>query len=564
MGFRGILAELRHRGVLKVAVAYAAIGWVALQSLSLLFQNFDAPDWVIKVVTTLVILGFPIACLMAWGFEFTPQGVRPFKPTPGGPTPKPGSDAPPSIAVLPFVDMSAEHDQQYLGDGIAEELLNALASIEGLNVAARTSSFSLAGRGASMTEIGDTLHVRHVLEGSVRRAGQKLRVTAQLIDVGSGFHLFSQAYDRAVEDIFEIQNEIAHEIASALLPKLGLAQDVMLVKQGTTNLEAYNLRLKAHQWLLSPDPKTFGMAIEQLRRAIALDPSYGDAWGDLGYIYAYSATWARDPMSPMMEASTAAARALAHSPANVAALLAQAFVSMVIHRDPEAAAGHYARARAAGADLSAWAFNKAYVLDGPLGHFDEAIAALADAESKDPLAPTLKWILIEMQLAAGRTAQALETAERLHQCQPRVPGSMAYEAYAYIAAGDLPRAEQSLVELKAATSDDFWHVALIEFAICAVTDKREDARHLLDGLMSKIDAGVMVSPFIIAIGYAALGDSGLAVEWWQRAVEQHHPHWVQMTTRFRCHPVIGKDPRFLALLKRMGLAGDGDATAAGQ
>ena len=100
-------------------------------------------------------------------------------------------------------------------------------------------------------------------------------------------------------------------IAGALLPKLGLAQGVMLVKQGTTNLDAYNLRLKAHQWLLSPDPKTFGMAIEQLQHAIALDPSYGDAWGELGYIYAYSATWARDPMSPMMEASTAAARALA-------------------------------------------------------------------------------------------------------------------------------------------------------------------------------------------------------------------------------------------------------------
>jgi tetratricopeptide (TPR) repeat protein len=237
---------------------------------------------------------------------------------------------------------------------------------------------------------------------------------------------------------------------------------------------------------------------------------------------------------------------------------------MVIHRDPATAASHYARARAAGVDLSAWAFNKAYVLDGPLGHFDEAIAALGDAELKDPLAPTLKWILIEMQLAAGRTAQALETAERLHQCQPRVPGSMAYEAYAFLAAGDLARTEQSLLELKAATSDDFWHVALIKFDICAATGKREDAQRLLDDLMSKIDAGVLVSPFIIAVGYAALGDSGQAVEWWKRAVEQHHPHWAQMTTRFRCHPVIGKDPRFLALLRRMGLESDAQEKGAVQ
>ena len=189
---------------------------------------------------------------------------------------------PPSIAVLPFVDMSAEHDQQYLGDGIAEELLNALASIEGLNVAARTSSFSFAGKGASIKEIGDTLHVRHVLEGSVRRSGQKLRVTAQLIDVESGFHLYSQAYDREVKDIFEIQNEIAREIVAALMPKLGLKKDANLVKQGTTNLEAYNLRLKAHQVLT-----VIRLCDGQYRdRATQRDhprSDYGGAWGDLSY-----------------------------------------------------------------------------------------------------------------------------------------------------------------------------------------------------------------------------------------------------------------------------------------
>jgi TolB-like protein len=162
--------------------------------------------------------------------------------------------------------MTAEHDQQYLGDGIAEELLNALASIEGLNVAARTSSFSFAGKGASMTEIGDRLHVRHVLEGSVRRAGQRLRVTAQLIDVRSGFHLFTQSYDREVHDIFEIQNDIAHEIASALLPKLGLSKDVMLVRQGTGNVEAYGLRLR-RPWTCSSIATQSGLRAVTSRHA---------------------------------------------------------------------------------------------------------------------------------------------------------------------------------------------------------------------------------------------------------------------------------------------------------
>ena len=162
---------------------------------------------------------------MTWGFDIAPEGVRP----------APKSAAPgkanvlPSIAVLPLADMSGERDQQYLGDGIAEELLNALTSVEGLNVAARTSSFSFHDKGATVKEIGDTLHVCTVLEGSVRRSGQKLRVTAQLIDVESGFHLFSQSYDCQVRDIFDIQNEIAREIVTALMPKLGLKEGAKLV-----------------------------------------------------------------------------------------------------------------------------------------------------------------------------------------------------------------------------------------------------------------------------------------------------------------------------------------------
>ena len=152
--------------------------------------------------------------------------------------------------------MSAERDQRYLGEGIAEELLNALTSIAGLSVAARTSSFSFEGKNATVREIGDVLQVRHVLEGSVRRSGQKLRVTAQLVDVESGFHLFSQIYDRQVKDVFEIQNDLAPRCATALMPKLGLKKGAKLIRPSTLNIEAYNLRLKARQWLMAPSPRT--------------------------------------------------------------------------------------------------------------------------------------------------------------------------------------------------------------------------------------------------------------------------------------------------------------------
>jgi len=224
---------------------------------------------VLKVVTTLAILDFPVVCLMAWGFDITAEGVRPVPPMPRDTTPPPqpsargpvsttDESATLSIAVLPFVDMSAGHDQQYLGDGTAEGLLNALASIDGLNVAVRTSFFSFHGKDVTVKEIGDMLHARHVLEGSVRRSGQKLRVTTQLIDVDTGFHLFSQSCDR--------------EFVAALMPKLGIGRDANLVKQGTTNLEAFNLWLKAHEWLRNPNPIAVDAALEHLRQAVELDP----------------------------------------------------------------------------------------------------------------------------------------------------------------------------------------------------------------------------------------------------------------------------------------------------
>jgi TolB-like protein len=462
--------------------------------------------------------------------------------------------ATPSIAVLPFADMSPEHDQQYLGDGIAEELLNALASIEGLNVAARTSSFSFAGKGASIKEIGDTLHVRHVLEGSVRRSGQRLRVTAQLIDVETGFHRYSQSYDREVKDVFDIQNEIAREIITALMPRLGLSKDVALIKQGTSNLEAYNLRLKAHPALMNPAPGTLGPATQQLRQAITLDPQYSDAWGDLSYAYAYMANWATDPVPLLVNATSAAAVALSDSPTNVMGLLTQGAASAIVHHDYVAAGSYFERARAAGGDFSIWAFQKAYIHDGPLGHYDEAIAMLKEAERKDPLAPNLRWALIEMYLASGRVTEAVATAKEFQRLGSRAPGGIMLCGLAYLAAGDLQSARESLGSLRAAVGDEFPVTMILRFAIYGATNDRNGAKQLLDHLLSQDAEGRAVHPYIVGEGYRALGDYDRAIDWWARAADRHYAFALTfMPVRKRNHPIIGRDPRFLALLRRLGL-----------
>ncbi len=573
MSLREFFKELHHRNVFKVAVAYTAAAVVLLEVLTHLFHNFEAPQWVLKVITTLLIVGLPVACLMAWGFEFKESGVRsvprvPKETQPALPAPK--VTAPPSIAVLPFADMSAEHDQQYLGDGIAEELLNALASIEGLNVAARTSSFAFAGKGASMTEIGDTLHVRHVLEGSVRRAGQRLRITAQLIDVKNGFHLFTQSYDREVTDIFDIQNEIAREIASALLPKLGLSNEVMLVRQGTSNLEAYNLWLKAHQTLRSPDPITGSDAISQLRQALVIDPGFGEAWGDLAYSYTTRANWVGDPVPLLMKTNEAAAIALVHAPRNVPALLEKALITTLFDRDPAGALSYYERARAAGVERYLLAFNLAIFYYAPLGRYDEAIAELREAERQDPLAPNLKWELVEMYAASGRTDEALAAAQELERLEATVPGvlgqlSYAYLANAYISAGDTKHAGDFITALCATAGSNSPVAVMMQFYLAAATANLVETKRILERLVAEDSAGGAVSYYLVGEGCKAMGDYDRTIEWWTRAVDRYEI-WALaiMPVRNRNHPIIGKDPRFLALLKRMGLESDAEEKGAAQ
>jgi tetratricopeptide (TPR) repeat protein len=405
-----------------------------------------------------------------------------------------------------------------------------------------------------MAEIGATLHVRHVLEGSVRRSGEKLRITAQLIDVHSGFHLFTQSYDRQVADIFEIQNDIAHEIASALLPKLGLSKDLTLVTQGTSNLEAYGLRLRARAWLTDPAPATADAAVEHLRRALALDPRYADAWGNLAYVYGYMSTWAADPVPSLMKAHHAASVALSLEPTNVLALVIQAYLDMLVDRDAVTAEARYQQARAAGVDLSVWAYMKAYALDGPLGHFDAAIAALKDAEQRDPLAPNVKWALIEMYRGAGRHTEMVAAAEELQRLGCRSPDGMVVMGLAFAAAGDVARATPLLAELRTKFGDDWWHIASLQSVIDVATGHPDHARTLLDNMARQCADELPLSAASIGEGYVVLGEFEEAIKWWSRAAERRQTYSLTVVpTRYRNHPVIGKNPRFLALLRRMGL-----------
>jgi TolB-like protein len=335
--------ELKRRNVIRVGIAYAVASWLLLQLTEVLIELLELSPVAGKYIFLFLVIGFVPALIFAWAFEMTPEGLKrekdvdrsesiapqtgrkldrtiivvlllalvwfafdKFKPekrsgsitqseqVAGNLQPKviePDPFSEPSIAVLPFTDMSQDKDQEYFSDGIAEELLNLLVRVDGLKVASRTSSFSYKGDALSIADIAEELKVDHILEGSVRKAGNRVRITAQLIDTKTDRHLWSDTYDRELEDIFGIQDEIANAIVDALRAELGISGTgkAVSVTAATDNLDAYQLYLQARALFLAR--AQLDTAVSLFEQAVALDPDFARAWADLAANYSVMESW---------------------------------------------------------------------------------------------------------------------------------------------------------------------------------------------------------------------------------------------------------------------------------
>ncbi|MGH2523964.1 MAG: tetratricopeptide repeat protein, partial [Anaerolineales bacterium] len=490
-------------------------------------------------------VGVAAALAVAALIGFNVGGVRErlFRPAP--PT------GPPSIAVLPFADMSPAKDQEYFADGLAEELLNKLAKVPELKVVARTSSFQFKGKNEDLRVIGEKLNVTTILEGSVRKEGNRVRITAQLIKVEDGFHLWSETYDREMTDIFALQDEIARSVAGALKVTL-LGQQAVATPRPAKNVEAYNAYLQGRYFYERAGRAGLEKSVGYYEQAIKLDPNYAPAWAGLARARDYQAGWGHVPLAEgYRQARVAAERALELDP-NLADAHA-ALGSIQIWYDWDWAGADASLHRALALEpRNTHALSNAAWLARSLGRFDEALALSRRAAEVDPLSASAQHTLGYTAYYAGRLDEATAALHKALELAPEHSLARATLAFVYLAQS---RPQQALAEMEH-EQDPFWRADGQALAHHALGQKKES-----DAALKIAEKSGDTGAFQIAEVYAYRGEADRAFDWLERAYAQHDPGCAMikgdpLLKNIERDPLlknIERDPRYAAFLKKMRL-----------
>jgi TolB-like protein/Tfp pilus assembly protein PilF len=578
-------AELKRRNVYKVAVAYAVVSWLLIQIATQVFPFFEVPNWAIRVVVLLLVLGFPVALVLSWAFEITPEGIKlesgllpNERRTPrtgrrmigvtvaiavaaGGMlafqllrprlmTERIPATSPPapdvvisenSIAVLPFLDMSQAKDQGYFSDGITEELLNLLAKIPQLKVAARTSSFSFRDKQLEISEIARQLRVAYVLEGSVRKNGDQLRITAQLIRAGEGYHLWSETYDGKLDDIFKTQDEIAAQVVKELKVQLLAATP----KVRRTNPQAYALYLQAKELAGKFTPEAFAKSDALFRQALEIDPRYAPAW--TGLAVKFNAEAGMGLMSTQegnARAREAAEKALAIDPEYAPAHAALGLSAIQYGNDLAVAARHFERALALDPTGVAILSGSANLLSS-LGRLDQALALHEAAVRLDPLSVASLSNLGASQCVTGRYDEAIGSYRAVLRLSPGRGGAHAQLGMVLLQKGDAAAALAEIEQEK----NETWRMVALPMAYCAL-GRATDADVAREALIAKYEKDWSYN---IAYVFAFCGQSDKAFEWLDKAVAYQDGGLYEIVAQ-KLFDKIHSDPRWLPFLRKLGKA----------
>jgi adenylate cyclase len=584
--YQKFFADLKRRQVFKVAAVYGAVAFAVMQAADFLVPALRLPEAVATALAVVAIFGFPIAVALAWVFDRTPAGiVRTEAAAPGeleeivaqprlrrwpagvlallctllllgagwwalgsGGSP----DTYDSIAVLPFLNMSGDPEDEYFSDGLAEELLNALAGIEELKVAARTSAFSFKGRNADAREIGRALDVETVLEGSVRRAGDRVRIAAQLIDTSNGYHIWSREYDRRLDDIFAVQDEIAGAIADALAVSLGVEEARDLYLGGTVDVQAYELYLHGRQRWATRRVPDLHRAVADFEAAIARDSAFALAWS--GLADAIDALAWREPESRALVPSglAAARRAIALEPELAEGHASLGILLSEFERDYARAEEPLRRA----VELKP-GYATAHLWYGDLlirtGRVEEALEQNREAARLDPLSGLIQLTYANNLAMAGRREEAAEQYERaagVPQPDPDVYfARLKFGRGVGLDAEQLADAAETWARMWGIPDPAGWRVigaGLVD------STRRPAALEALDSLSVRVERSQWYRDRALGELWLAYGENERALDHLERAFEAEDPYLWSIGLDPAWDPVR-QEPRFQRTVEALGV-----------
>lgn len=581
MNVHTFYTELKRRRVYSVAAAYAVVGWLLIQVATQVFPFFEIPNWIVRLLVLLLIIGFPVAVVCSWAFEMTPEGIRLEGDVDPRVIRKTGrkltalivvvaaaatglmtfrflksqqlaahvkQESPAavidskSIAVLPFENLSEDKSNAYFVSGVRDEILTSLSQLRDLNVRSRTSSQKYASHPEDLAAVSREMGVASVLEGSAQKAGDDVLINVQLIDLRSRRQLWAQSYRRNIKNIFSVQGEVAQQVAEALKVKLAPAQEQRLLVPPTTNVRAHDLFLRAHSLGAHADEQSLRGKIELLQEAVAQDPHYAMAWGDLAGAYLTIADAYRAPLDVLGPMRQAALMSVKNDDGAGVGHIWLGAVSMLYDRNFPLAKRELERAVALdpnSSDAHRWL---GWYLARVERNFDAGRAEMQRARALDP---SYTWpLMFQCFIAIARAdyKAALQLAEQVLETDPYFFYDTDPVANVYVAQGrweDAIKRYESL-SAKLMTRPNF------ELAICyAHTGKRDRAQQILSDLESLAQQRYVDRTHIAAI-YAALGDKDKAFTALDAACDDRSAR-VSTPRFYTWLAPLFDDPRFVAL-----------------
>lgn len=576
MNMKKYISELKRRNVFKASVAYLIVAWIIIQVASIVLPTFNSPPYFMKMILFLLIIGFPLNLVFAWAYELTPEGIKKTKDVnpkksitrqtssrinkviiallslavilllfnqfwiiPNNNTDNINRDGK-SIAVLAFTDMSPEQDQEYFSDGISEELLNLLAKIPELRVISRTSSFSYKGKNETLETIGRELNVTHILEGSVRKSGNKLRITTQLIKVADGSHLWSETFDRNMEDIFKIQDEVAEVVIKQL--KIKLLGDIKKTKE--VDPEAYSLYLQANYFYQQSSDEEIIKAEETVRQSLTIDSTYAPSWNLLSKIIRESAfNLSQLPFKTGLELAIAAAQKAIDIDNKYAPAYAMLSVIYLTDLNFESARENITKAMMLDGG-NAYVVSSAALNAGYSGRIEEALELYHKSIQLDPLRYRIYLNLGIGYYWLNRLDEAYDAVQKYMFYSPNAAIHHSVNSKILIGQG---KYEEALKEAEKETNE-FYNLYARNLALFAL-EKHIEADSLL---IQMIETYGKTHWSNIAEIYAFRGEIDNAFKWLDISFEQSDNNLIEAVNEPTFNN-LHNDPRWQILLTKMKL-----------